>query len=239
MSPEAQWSRLCPLEVWPLRLAVEGTESRHIWFIRLAIGWWIGVHVSLTVTSRDSVGNELGLPSSPGLNRRALLAEARSRAELHPATGLSFPLLLTLWPKEVGPLTNWTSHSPSSQRKIVRDGRRALQVCIPYYPILGESRFLPCHEWMERGAVTSPVADSEDGRGTQNRLRKIKLTVHHHTHQWLVESERKPQNLSPRGNRLHSLWCSLCHQGSQECHTFILTGPRDQLSLICIYCLGI
>lgn len=36
----------------------------------------------------------------------------------------------------------------------------ALQVCIPYYPILGESRFLPCHDWMERGAITSPVADS-------------------------------------------------------------------------------
>ena len=210
MVPELWWSRLFPLETWPQRLAAEEIASQHIWIIFLALGGGLG-SPSASQFPAERFSREWDRPTLEFWAEWGVLFSQKPEAEESSTLTQRHSVYLSRWHYGLRKFVLWPigPTTPSSQRKVVRNGQQTLQVCVPHYPILGESRFLPCQKWMERGAVNSPVADSEDGWGTQNRLRKIKLTVYWHTpvvgRIWMQTQIGLTQNLSPCGNRLHSL----------------------------------
>lgn len=95
-----------------------------VWLIYPDIGWWIVVHLSLPVTSKQRP--ELGLPEVPG-PEPGVFSSWRGKQRRSPvlvlqpcdrdSVFLPNSLCPESWPKEVCALTSWTSSAPPPKRE--------------------------------------------------------------------------------------------------------------------------
>lgn len=141
-------------------------------------GWWIGDRLSLTVSSRETQQRmRWTCLRALSWTRSALLMEAGESLAPYftPVSGMC--VLLSSWCCGLREFVLWPPDQPATpppqkERKVARGGWQALQVYILHDPIPRGSRVLPCPEWRERGATTSPAADSEGGQGAQAEAQK-------------------------------------------------------------------